>query len=198
MATDYAKLAADLGRFYDFSDKVVLYIGAGSRQLLDPATPTKKLVAIDKDDNSLRDLNVKIAAEQWGDRVASLAADFLDVELRGDVVYFEFCLHEMGDPERALAHAKSLATDVVVYDHSPGSEWIFYCDEEEKVAHSTAAMHRVGVRVRQTFSDVQRFSDHAELLAKIGGQGATALERARRFLLSKNIVIPMSYELNLL
>ncbi len=198
MATDYAKLAADLGRFYDFSGKVVLYIGAGTRQLLDPATPTKKLIAIDKDETALRELEAKIATEQWGDRIALLAADFLDLELRGDVVYFEFCLHEIGDPERALAHAKSLATDVVVYDHSPGSEWVFYCDEEQKVARSTAAMLRLGVRRRQTFSDLQHFADHAELLAKIGSQGATAVDRAGRFVMSRNILIPMSYELDLL
>lgn len=198
MATDYAKLAADLARFYDFSGKVVLYIGAGTRQLLDPATPTKKMVAVDKDETVLRELKARIAAEHWGDRIVLLAADFFDLDLRGDVVYFEFCLHEMDDPERALAHAKSLATDVVVYDHSPGSDWVFYCDEEQKVAHSTAAMLRLGVRARQTFSNLQRFADHAELLAKIGSQGATAVDRVRRFAMSKNIVIPMSYELDLL
>ncbi len=198
MATDYAKLAADLGRFYDFSGKVVLYVGAGTRQLLDPATPTEKLIAIDKDETVLRDLKAKVAAEHWGNRIALLTADFLDVELRGDVVYFEFCLHEMEDPQRSLAHAKSLATDVVVYDHSPGSEWVFYCDEEQKVARSTAALQRVGIRRRVTFSNVQRFADHAELLAKIGSQGAIAIDRARPFLLSRNIVIPMSYELDLL
>ncbi len=198
MATDYVKLAADLGRFYDFSGKVVLYIGAGTRQLLDPATPIKKMVAIDKDETTLRELKAKIAAEHWGDRIVLLVADFLEVEMRGDVVYFEFCLHEMDDPERALAHAKSLASDVVVYDHSPGSEWVFYCDEEQKVARSTAAMLRLGVRRRQTFSDLQHFADHAELLAKIGSQGATAVDRAGRFVMSRNILIPMSYELDLL
>jgi hypothetical protein len=34
--------------------------------------------------------------------------------LQGDTVYFEFCLHEMDDPEYALIHAKSLAPDIVV------------------------------------------------------------------------------------
>lgn len=198
MATDYTKLAADLTGFYDFSGKVVLYVGAGTRQLLDPATPTKKVVAIDKDELVLRELKAKIAAEHWEERIALLATDFVDVELPGDVVYFEFCLHEMEDPEKALAHAKSLSTDVVVYDHSPGSAWVFYCDEEQKVARSTAAMQRLGIRRRNCFSNVQHFADHAELLAKIGSQGATAVDRAQRFLKSKNIVIPMNYELDLL
>ena len=36
------------------------------------------------------------------------------VILHGDVVYFEFCLHEMDDPAKALIHAKSLAPDIVV------------------------------------------------------------------------------------
>jgi len=38
MAMDYGKLTENLGRFYDFTDKVVLFVGAGGRQLLDPAT----------------------------------------------------------------------------------------------------------------------------------------------------------------
>ncbi len=198
MATDYAKLAADLERFYNFSGKVVLYIGAGTRQLLDPATPTKKLVAIDKDETVLRELKAKIAAEHWEDRIALLAADFLELELRGDVVYFEFCLHEMDNPAKALVHAKALAPDLVVYDHSAGSEWSYYAAEEDKVAHSSATIERFGIRRRQTFQAEQRFANLSELIAKVGPQGPRALARAQRFTGATDIVIPMSYELNLL
>jgi hypothetical protein len=104
----------------------------------------------------------------------------------------------MDDPEKALIHAKSLAPDIVVYDHSPGSEWIYYGAEESKVARSSAAMERFGIRRRQTFYAEQRFGNHAELLAKVSPQGPLAIARAQRFAGATNVVIPMNYELNLL
>lgn len=198
MATDYAKLTENLCRFYDFTDKVVLYIGAGGRQLLDPAARTKKLIAVDRDIDALQELRANVVAHGLQDSIEVIGASFEDVARRGDVVYFEFCLHEMGDPEKALVHAKSLAPEIVVYDHSPGSEWIYYGAEEDKVSGSSAVMTRFGIRRRQTFHAEQRFSNHAELLAKVGPQGPLAIERAQRFVGVTNILIPMDYELNLL
>jgi tRNA G37 N-methylase Trm5 len=198
LATDYAQLSENLSRFYDFTDKVVLFIGAGGRQLLNPATKTRKLIAIDKDVDALRELKANIIAQGLQDSVEVVGASFEEVTSHGDAIYFEFCLHEMEDPEKALIHAKSLAPDVVVYDHSPGSEWIYYGAEEDKVSRSFAAMERLGIRRRQTFQAEQRFANHAELLAKVSTQGPLAIERAQRFAGTTNIAIPMSYELNLL
>ena len=198
MATDYAKLTENLCRFYDFRDKVVLFIGAAGRQLLDPATRTRKLIAIDRDVEALRELKANIIAQGLQDSVEVVGASFEEVTSHGDAVYFEFCLHEMDDPEKALMHAKSLAPDIVVYDHSPGSEWIYYGAEENKVSRSSAAMERFGIRRHQTFHAEQRFGNHAELLAKVSPQGPVAIERAQRFAGAVNIVIPMKYELNLL
>ena len=198
LATDYFKLSENLSRFYDFTGKVVLFIGAGGRQLLDPATPAKKLMAIDKDVGALRELKENIAAKRLEDSVEVAGVGFEEVTWRGDVVYFEFCLHEMADPERALIHAKSLAPDVVVYDHSPGSEWIYYGAEEDKVARSSAVMEGFGIRRRSAYRAEQRFTSYAELLAKVEPQGPVAVERAQRFASATDIVIPMNYELNLL
>jgi len=198
LAIDYAKLTENLSRFYNFTGKVVLFIGAAGRQLLDPSTRVKKLVAIDKDAAALQQLKARIASESLQDSVEVVASDFGDVTVHADTVYFEFCLHEMADPEKALAHAKSLASDIVVYDHSTGSEWIFYGAEENKVERSSAAMERFGIRRQQKFLAQQRFATYAELLAKVGPQGSVAVERARRFDGANDIVIPMSYELNLL
>ena len=198
MATDYAKLTENLCRFYDFRDKVVLFIGAAGRQLLDPATRTRKLIAIDRDVEALRELKANIIAQGLQDSVEVVGASFEEVTSHGDAVYFEFCLHEMDDPEKALVHAKSLAPDIVVYDHSPGSEWIYYGAEENKVSRSSAAMERFGIRRRQTFHAEQWFGNHAELLAKVSPQGPVAIARAQRFAGATNIVIPMGYELNLL
>ena len=198
MATDYAKLSENLCRFYDFTGKVVLFVGAGGRQLLDPATPTKKLIAIDKDIEALRELEANIVANGLQHSVEVVGASFEEVTSSGDAIYFEFCLHEMEDPEKALIHAKSLASDIVVYDHSPGSKWSYYCAEEGKVSRSFAAMERFGIRRRQTFQAEQQFGRYAELLAKVGMERPLAIERTQPFAGCTDIVIPMSYELNLL
>jgi SAM-dependent methyltransferase len=198
LATDYAQLTKNLLRFYDFTNKIVLFVGAGGRQLLDPSAGTKKLIAIDQDVEALREIAAKVAEKRMEESVEVVGSKFEDVARSGDVVYFEFCLHEMADPEKALRHAKNLARDLVVFDHSPGSEWIFYGAEEDKVCHSAQAMERFGLRRHKKFHTEQRFQNYAELLAKVSPQGPTAIQRAQRFAGATNIVIPMRYELNLL
>jgi len=131
------------------------------------------------------------------DSVDVVASGFEEVTLCGDVVYFEFCLHEMDDPQKALAHGRTLAPDIVVFDHSLGSEWVFYAAGEEKVRRSTEAVERFGVRRSETFHTGQHFRDHAEL-AKVTVEGDVAIQRAQRFAGATDIVIPMSYQLALL
>lgn len=198
MAADYARLTRTLHDFYDFTGRTVLFVGAGTKQLFDTTTKTRKIVAIDKDDAALTDLRAMVAARGLEGAFDVVSARFEDVASPADVVYFEFCLHEMDDPEAVLAHAKSLAPDVVVFDHSPGSEWIYFGAEEQPVARSAGAMVRTGIRRRQQIRAEQRFRDHAELLDKIRQQGPTAIDRARRFAGATGIVIPMDCELNLL
>jgi SAM-dependent methyltransferase len=192
MAADYALLTANLMRFYDFADKVVLVVGAGGGQLLDPNVRTKKLIAIDRDAAALKVLEEKTAAAGSKNPIEFVAAPFEEVSLSGDVVYFEFCLHEMPDPRKALAHARKLAPDIVIYDHAPDSEWIFYGGEEHLVRRSSEALMQCGVRRQSTFRTEQRFQDYAELLAKLAPQGPVAVQRAQRFCGASNIVIPMS------
>jgi hypothetical protein len=198
LAVDYGKLTENLSRFYDFTEKVVLFVGAGGRQLLDASIRVKKLIAIDQDVESLHKLKTNVAAKGLQNRVDIIGSSFEHVTQSGDAVYFEFCLHEMVDPQQALIHARTLAPDIVVFDHSPGSDWVFHGAEEEKVCRSGEAMKRFGLRRRSTFRTEQRFQDHAELLAKVAGQGAVAIQRAQRFAGVAKLVIPMSYELALL
>ena len=198
MATDYAQLTRNLLRFYDFTNKIVLFVGAGGRQLLDPSAGTRKLIAIDQDVEALRELAANVSAKGIQDSMEVVGSKFEDVARSGDVVYFEFCLHEMADPRKALTHARNLARDIVVFDHSPDSEWIFYGAEEDKVRNSAQTMERCGLRRCERFHAEQRFADYAELLAKVGPQGPVAVQRVQRFAGATNIVIPMRYELNLL
>jgi hypothetical protein len=198
MAVDLRELTENLVSFYDFRGKIVLFVGAGGRQLLNPSVGTKKLIAIDQEVESLKELKANIVAQGWQDSTEVVASSFEDVALTGDVVYFEFCLHEMNDPRKSLSHARALAPDIVVYDHSPGSEWIFYGAEEDKVRSSAEAMERFGIRRREAFHAEQRFQNQPELLARLAGQGEVAIQRAHRFAGATNIAIPMDYEAVLL
>lgn len=198
MAADYGQMARNLDRFYNFEGKIVVFVGAGTKQLLDVSRKPKKTIAIDQSAEALQQLRQQVEAQHLENAVEIVHSDFKGVTARGDVVYFEFCLHEMPDPAKALAHAKSLAPDIVVFDHAPGSEWAYMAAEEDKVARSTQAMERFGIRAREIFSTAQYFKDYSELLAKISPQGPLAVERALRYAHVAGISIPMDYGLTLL
>lgn len=198
MAADYGQMAENLDHFYDFEGKVVVFVGAGAKQLLDVGRKPKRTIAVDQSAEAIRQLRREVEARHLENVVETIHSDFYDVTSRGDVVYFEFCLHEMIDPDRALAHAKSLAPEIVVFDHAPGSEWAYLVAEEDKVVRGSQAMERFGIRRRASFHAEQHFRDHAELLAKVSSQGPLAVERAARFMNAAGISIPMEYGLSLL
>ena len=198
MAADYALLTKNLCEFYDFAGKTILLVGAGHGQLLDPAIPVKKLIAVDSDLAALSEFQKKIASNPSSTAVEVVHGKFEDVISQADVVYFEFCLHEISDPFAALKRARSLANDVVVFDHSPASEWVFYGAEEEIVRRSSEAMKNFGIRRSTSFRTVQRFKSGAELLSKVAAQGSLAVERAQRYARINNFTIPMVCDLVLL
>jgi hypothetical protein len=198
VATDIREVTENLRGFHDLEGRVVLSVGAGGGQLLDLYRDAARTLAVDSDPAALRQLEEAVAARGLQDRVELVRADFFDLARGAEVVVFEFCLHEMPDPARALERARSLAPDVLVYDHAPGSAWAWHAAEEDKVARSTEAMQACGVRRRALFHGEQRFGDYAELHAKVASQGPTAIERAAPFRERRHIVIPMEYQAALL
>jgi hypothetical protein len=198
MAADYQQMIQNLRQFYDFSGKVVLAVGAGGGQLVELGRGVRKFIAIDRDPAAIRQLQARIAAQGLQNQVEIVEADFFATSLHGDVVYFEFCLHEMTDPEKALRHACTLAPEALIFDHLPDSPWAFYGAEEDKIRRSTDVLAHFGGVRHQTFSTEQHFQDYAQLLQKISCQGKLAVERAQRFLGMTNIVISMTYGLTLL
>lgn len=192
---DYQPLIESLRRFYDFSGKTVLLVGAGRGRLLDPSMKTKKLIAIDRDGEALAQLKANLAAKGMQQGVELVRARFEDVTSPADVVYFEFCLHEMGDPLVALSRARTLVPDTVVYDHAADSDWSLLAAEDDEVRRSAKAIERQGIRRRERVHAEQYFGSYGDLLAKLSPQGPTAIRRARRYAGAKNIVIPMPCEL---
>lgn len=198
MAADYKKMVADLVAFYDLKDKTVLTVGAGGGQLIEYGRVAGKVLALDSDAQALEKLqeNLKIAGLE--DKFSPILGDFFQVDLRADVVLFEFCLHEMADPGAAVERAFGMAPAVVVFDHWPGSEWSFIAAEEKKVAASWASLGRFPVKKTRVYETVQLFSDYEQLYQKVKGQGETSLARVVAFKGLTDIRIPMTYGLALI
>ena len=198
MVVDRNRLTANLTKFYDFKGKYTLYVGACRGQLLGPASGVSKVLAIDSDAESLKGFRSEAQTKWAGIPVRFIPRSFDTVNLKGNVVYFEFCLHQMADPHEALIHAHSLAPDIVVIDHLPKSKWIFYGAEEMRVLRSTKAIVSFGIRCRKRFTAQGRFKDYEELKARLSEQGEMSRQRVLAFEGAKNIRIQMDYGLYLL
>ena len=198
MAADYEQMVQNIRQFYSFSGKKVLAVGAGGGPLTDLVLEARKLIVIDKDSAAIRQWEARVIADGLQSRVDIVHADFCETSPRGDVVYFEFCLHEMNDPGQALRHAFTLAPEVLIFDHLPDSEWAFHAAEEDKVRRSTDALAEFTCARHQAFRTEQRFPQYQQLLDKVSCQGEVALERAERYRGMTEIAIPMTYGLTLL
>jgi CheY-like chemotaxis protein len=198
MAADYESMARNLLSFYDFNDKTVIAVGAGGGKLAEYGRAARQILAVDNDPAALKQLGENLDRLGLAHKFTLIQSDFSKLELRGDAVLFEFCLHEMADAEAALTRAKCLAPDVVLFDHAPGSPWAYYVVEEEKVRIAWEAVARLPVRERREYETVQKFRDYGELLDKVRPQGEIAVRRIDKWRGQVDIIIPMVYSLALI
>jgi tRNA G37 N-methylase Trm5 len=198
MATDIKTIVANLLAFYDFRDRTIISIGAGGGQFIEYGRTAGKVIAVDNDPSAMEKLRENLKLSGLEDKFTTVVEDFDRTALRGDAVLFEFCLHEMKDPEAAVKHARSLAPDVIIIDHWPGSEWSFIAAEEAKVAAGWQVLMRFAFKKEQKHDTVQIFKEYDELYAKVKGQGETSIARIVKYKGKTDIVIPMSYGLVLI
>ncbi len=198
MATDIALVLANLTGFYDFRGKVVVHVGAGGGQFVAYAAVARHVIAVDPDAGAVARLRSAISDMDLGDRFIVRQEAFERITDRADVVLFEFCLHEIADRDPALRHARTLAPETVVIDHAPGSPWLHYTAEAEKVTASWAEVERAGVRRAEDFAGWQRFADIDALLQKVQPLGEPAVSRASGYPGTVPIEIQMTYRIALL
>jgi methyltransferase family protein len=198
MATDLDAIVRSLIGFHDLRDKTVVAVGAGGGQLSEYARTTRQVIAVDRDEAALERLRACAAERGLADKFTPLSGDLLAVSPRGDLVLFEFCLHQMAEPERALDHAAGLAPEVLVIDHAPGSLWEWCAAEEAGVEAAWAAVGRRTVRRQLDVEGVQRFQDYAELESRLAAQGPKSRERIAAYRGQFSISIAMPYRLALL
>jgi SAM-dependent methyltransferase len=198
MPADYRQMIADLLSFYDFTAKTVLDVGGGGGQLAEFGRAAGRVLALDIDASALDRLRESLRAGGLEDKFEPVLGDFFRVALEADVVLFEFSLHEMPDPGAAVERAQTMAPDVVVFDHWPGSPWSFLGAEEDKVALSWASLGRFPVRKTRRYETLQVFSDYEQLRERVKGQGEISLARILPFKGHTDIRIPMPYGLALI
>lgn len=198
MATDVADIVRRLTSFYDFAGRTIVAVGAGGGQLAEYARSAPRVVAVDPDAAALERLRAAVDAKGWIDRYTFLRDDVLSVRPHGDVVLFEFCLHLLPDPERALDHASRLAPDVVVMDHAPGSRWMWCAAEDGGVETAWSAVARRSVKRMLEVSAVQLFRDFEELETRLAAQPPQSRERIADQRGAVDIAIDMPWRLALL
>jgi len=199
MSTDLEEIVRNLREFYDLAGKTVIAVGAGGGQLVEYAQDASHVVAIDRDAEACERLS-KLVRERGGkaSKFTIVNGDFETARASGDIVYFEFCLHEMPDPVGALEHAGQLAREVLVIDHAPGSPWGWYAAEDRGVEAGWAAVAQANIRRTHDVEAFQRFQDFAHLETRLAQQEATSLARIETLRGRKPITIPMPYRLALL
>ncbi|PLX15775.1 MAG: hypothetical protein C0597_08515 [Marinilabiliales bacterium] len=197
MATDLQKMIDNLLAFYTFDNKKVLSIGAGG-QFYEYAYKAKEVVAVDSDKATLDFLKECIEKEYLTDKLTLIHSDFYDFKREGDVLMFDFCLHEIPNPELAIHHALSMSPDVLITDHWPSSEWAYITDEELKATNSWNAIEKCKPRLIKKIDTVQVFNNFDELYNKVKVQGEKTIQRIEKYKGMENFSIPMSYGLALI
>jgi tRNA G37 N-methylase Trm5 len=198
MATDIKAVERNLKSFYDFQDKAVVHVGAGGGQFIGYSENTRSVLAIDIDGEAVSQLRASVQEKGLSNRFEIKVADILSISDEADVVFFEFCLHEMPDPGKALKHARSLASDILIIDHHPDSLWAWYVLESEKAGRSWDAARKFNVVREKSFDAEQYFLNYSDLLAKVEVMGDLAIDRIADFIGKSNITIKMKYAIALL
>lgn len=198
MATDIDAIVGNISSFYDVKEKSIIHVGAGGGQLVGYAIDARSVLGVDPDPVAVSHLETAIRQLGLEDRFSVFQGVFSSLSTKSDVVFFEFCLHEMDDPADELQHALSLAPEILVLDHHPESRWAWYTCEEEKAARSWAAVRRHHVVREAAFKATQHFETYSQLFEKIQVLGEQAVTRISEFSERGDIKIEMEYAIALI
>lgn len=198
MATNVKEIIDNLLEFYEFDNQIVISVGAGGGQFIEYGRYSRKVIAVDNDEAALNKLERALYNYNLMDKFTLINADFYEINQKGDVVFFEFCLHEMKETEIAINHALTLAPSILISDHWPNSEWAYIVDEKEKVINSWEALKKHKFKRVRRYDTVQSFHDYEELFLKVQSQGENSIRRITKYKNMKDFTIPMSYGLALI
>jgi ubiquinone/menaquinone biosynthesis C-methylase UbiE len=193
MATDIQQVIGNVKKQYKMDNRVVITAGAGGGQFVDYYETAAHIYGIEKEETAMAMLKNKIEEKGLEGKYECIQSDYFDIEIKGDVVVFEFSLHEMNDIKKAMEKGKKIAQEILIIDHSWKSEWITYVDEVEKVERVKEYIDRNKPKKIEHFSGIQKFKDYNELKEKVKIQGKKALDSIEKFMGQKNIKIEFGY-----
>lgn len=198
MADDIRTMIKNLLAFYDFSDKNVISVGAGGGQFIEYAEKAARIHAVDSDKHAMDSLREVLKKKDWKTEFHFHILDFMNFQIKADLVFFEFSLHEMPDPGPALRHAFTLADEILIIDHYPGSQWAYIVSEEDKARNAWQAIEELKIARHQVVGTLHAFLTYDELYEKVKTQGQTSIDRIEGFRNQTGFTIPMTYALALL
>ncbi len=193
MSTDLRKMVRNLQEFYDFTDKVVLSVGAGGDNFYEYAFPAWHVIAVDHDVEGLKRLKESLLKGGMLEGFTLVHADFYAFQAEGDLLMFDYCLHEIPDPEKAIRHALTMSTAILINDHWIFSEWAYITHEEVKTKRCWEAIEKFNIQKMRRYDTFQCFRDYEELSQKVKDQGIHSMHRIQKYKGMRNIQIPMSY-----
>jgi ubiquinone/menaquinone biosynthesis C-methylase UbiE len=195
MSAKIEEIINELRSFYDFSNKQIISVGAGGGQLVDYAEKARKVIAIDNDLAALKRLEQKLCSKEFMPKFELHNADFYKSEFNADVLVFEFCLHEMPNPEQAIRHALSMTNDIIIIDHYIDSPWAHIVNESEKALISWQAAKGFNIGTQKICVTEQYFANYRDLYEKVKVQGEATISRIEQYKNKTDIIIPMRYYL---
>lgn len=198
MAADLTKILENLTLFYNFNNKTVAHVGVGGGALIGYLHLAEKIYAIDNDEAALLRLKEKVKNSIDKDKFTYICNDFNNVQIKCDVVFFEFCLHEIEYPMEVLNKARGIADEIVVIDHALESKWSWYTCETEKLERSWNAINKNVVEKEERHEALQNFTDYNDLYNRVNIVGDECIKRIEELKSKTDIVISMPYKIVLL
>lgn len=179
--------------FFDFKDKTILSVGAGGGQFIMYASYAKHIIAVDSDLESLNILKQKVESLGFSEKFSFIHSEFEDVDVEADLVFFEFCLHEMNSQSYCINKAKSISKDVLIADHGIESRWAYIANEEIKTQQSWSEIEKFNIRKIRSFITSQYFKNYEELKTKVEVQGKNSIRRIELYRNKVDIRIALQY-----
>ncbi len=195
MAVNTNEIINNIENFIKLDNKIILSVGSGGGQLVGYGKNAKKIIAIDNDFSALNKLKNVIQSKELNSNYEYLCDDFMNIKISADIVFFEFSLHEMINPVKAIKHAKTITPTVIILDHNIESNWLYIVCEENKVAISDNAIMNIGVKNKIVYSIEQYFKDYKSIKNKVESQGNEAILRIEKYKNQNDIKIKMKYNL---
>ena len=197
MATYLDKMKQDISEFIDCHRQTVLIVGAGGGKLFGYTDSARKIYALDCNKEALDKLNEIIRECDQGNKYELICDYFENVTTNVDIVIFEFSLHEIPDTYKTLKHAKSLATRVIVAEHTSDSEWICLAQEDQNVKRVEDGLSKFNIKKSNEYITGKEFKDLDDLKSKLGYRIDDTLPSIfENYKNKKNYVIEMKYRIS--